>query len=938
MASLFLNPWTMAIGGLLILAPIIIHLINRLRVKRVRWAAMEFLLKAQKKLKRKVILQQLLLLASRCLLVGLLGLLFGRFVGCGSLGGRDSRPTVHLVLLDDSPSMGDGFRGDNGRPTDCFEEAKRALVEQIAPAAAQASSPQTFEVVRLSDLATPRSFGRANSQVIEEMRTYLAGFKPAYVRIPLGDALKRAKELVESLSSKDVGRVIHVLSDFRAADWTADGPAVHDLVQELAASGVKVHFLDVSHPFRKTDAKALPYHDNVGIVEFRPTKSAVARGEPVEFVLRVQNFGNSELKDVQVSIRVNGDENKGGRRVSLPTLPGNQDRTIKVDVLPDRIGTADRPLDRFNIVTAVMETPEPGGIAADNFRHAVIEVKDKLPIFVVEGRPTLKDKREGDGFYLRTIFTNVLGGFTWENKTVRDLESADLRKYSSVFLLNVPVVPEAAAKVLDAYIREGGGVGVFLGPDVRPQEYNKTLYADGQGWFPVPLPERPTEPQSEEQQLLRRFNMQKKLMLRDRGLKTHPAVGGLYTDDRGLPTKDEEELEKYFRFVSINQYWPIRRLGKWKDDKSVTELYCLPNEQPVGNYDGAVQAIENKIPVEEPKFEKAKVVLTKYKDELRKTRSGSDPLFKLANLLDKFLADQRGEGDADEAILREFWATPEMADLRAEVARLRDNTKFGDPFYLAKQHGRGRVTVITTTAGEQWTDWPSAPPGNVSFGPIVKELATYLAGGGADENRNVGDPIDLRFDSTKYRNTVGRAFLSHDPTKDAKAGGAGGASDLAPLVDLGSQTMETEATAYHLKFNETAKPGAYVLNFAQLRPTGSAVDGVDTPDYRAFAFNVDTPREGDLRRAVTDDLSQYAPGAQVHSPADTDWLDGLKNKSKDLSEFATLFLAFLMLLIFEQALAVRMSYHAGANDLAGVAPSAAAAMQQRTAAPVLSEE
>jgi hypothetical protein len=613
----------MAAGAVLIASPIIIHLINRLRVKRVRWAAMEFLLKAQKKLKRKVILQQLLLLALRCLLVGLVGVLFGRFVGCGSLGGKDSRPTMHIALIDDSPSMADAFRGDSGRPTDAFEEAKRVLVEQIVPALAEATSPQSVDVVRMSDFAAPRSFGRANASVVDEVKTYLAAYKTSTVRTPLTAALAKAKEMLDLTSTNDVGRVIHVLSDFRSGDWTADGPAVQELVKDLNSAGVKIHFVDVAHPFRKSDAKALPYHDNIGILEFRPTKSAVARGEPVEFILRVQNFGNSELKDVQFSIRVNGDENKGGRRVSIPTLPGNQDRTVKVEVLLDRTGTPDTPLERFSLVSAVMETPEPGGIAADNARHAVVEVKDKLPFLVIEGRPNLRDKREGDGFYLRTIFSNVLGGYAWETKNVRDLETLDLRRYSCIFLLNVPTVPDAGVKAIDAYLRDGGGVGVFLGPDVRPAEYTKTLYADGTGWFPVPLPERPTEPLPEEQQLLRRFNMQKKLMLRDRGLKTHPAVSGLYTDDRGLPTRDDEELEKYFRFVGIHQYWPIRRLGKWRDDKTITELYCMPNEQPVSNFEGAVQQIENKLPIEEARFEKFKPVLIKFKDELRKVRSGS---------------------------------------------------------------------------------------------------------------------------------------------------------------------------------------------------------------------------------------------------------------------------------------------------------------------------
>ncbi|MEO2089524.1 MAG: BatA domain-containing protein, partial [Gemmataceae bacterium] len=73
----YLNPWSVLAGLLLVSAPIIIHLINRMRYRRIRWAAMEFLLKAQKKMRRKMIIEQLLLLILRCLLMLLLGLLVG---------------------------------------------------------------------------------------------------------------------------------------------------------------------------------------------------------------------------------------------------------------------------------------------------------------------------------------------------------------------------------------------------------------------------------------------------------------------------------------------------------------------------------------------------------------------------------------------------------------------------------------------------------------------------------------------------------------------------------------------------------------------------------------------------------------------------------------------------------------------------------------------
>ena len=74
-AGLFLNPGFLFIAAALISVPIIIHLINRMRFKRIRWAAMEFLLKAQKRTRRRLIIEQLLLLALRCLLIALVGIL-----------------------------------------------------------------------------------------------------------------------------------------------------------------------------------------------------------------------------------------------------------------------------------------------------------------------------------------------------------------------------------------------------------------------------------------------------------------------------------------------------------------------------------------------------------------------------------------------------------------------------------------------------------------------------------------------------------------------------------------------------------------------------------------------------------------------------------------------------------------------------------------------
>src|SRR6187455_68543 len=115
---MFVNPGFLAIGGALVSAPIIIHLINRMRYRRVRWAAMEFLLKSQKRNRRRLIIEQLILLALRCLLVLLIGLLLARFIS-DALALTQPQSTQHVVVLDDTASMGDAWRQD-GQPRVTF--------------------------------------------------------------------------------------------------------------------------------------------------------------------------------------------------------------------------------------------------------------------------------------------------------------------------------------------------------------------------------------------------------------------------------------------------------------------------------------------------------------------------------------------------------------------------------------------------------------------------------------------------------------------------------------------------------------------------------------------------------------------------------------------------------------------------------------------------
>ena len=102
----FINPamlWFLT----LVAIPIIIYIINRQRFKRIWWAAMEFLLRAMKKNRRRIRIENLLLLIIRTLIVLLAVLTVARpQVGAAFFGPLVRKSRNFFFLLDNSYSMG----------------------------------------------------------------------------------------------------------------------------------------------------------------------------------------------------------------------------------------------------------------------------------------------------------------------------------------------------------------------------------------------------------------------------------------------------------------------------------------------------------------------------------------------------------------------------------------------------------------------------------------------------------------------------------------------------------------------------------------------------------------------------------------------------------------------------------------------------------------
>src|SRR5439155_18348383 len=132
-------------GFLLALVPLLIHLINMMRHRRVRWAAMEFLLASYKKHRKWIWLKQLLLLLARmaavALVVAMLAQLKTRDQWLAIFGGR---VTHHYIVLDDSYSMSDRVAGASAL------DAAKHVIGAIVSRATQEDSQQKLTLIRYS--------------------------------------------------------------------------------------------------------------------------------------------------------------------------------------------------------------------------------------------------------------------------------------------------------------------------------------------------------------------------------------------------------------------------------------------------------------------------------------------------------------------------------------------------------------------------------------------------------------------------------------------------------------------------------------------------------------------------------------------------------------------------------------------------------------------
>jgi len=441
----FLNP-LLLFGGLAIASPIIIHLLAKKQIKRVVWAAMRFLKVTVDRNKRKMNIEDILLLILRCLILALLAFALARPSlregGFGGFGGDEAA----ILLVDNSGSMS-ATDGAVSR----FEKAQKAAGQILdgLPAGSRVAVWLVSDTVRESVSEPARDLALARKSIREAKRTDQGTeWQPA---------LRRAVEVLKK--QPGVHKHIYAVTDGQAAGWKGVG----EIRTQLEA---------VKREMRATLVLTTEGEQgNLGIADVRLATALPTVNQPLRFEVSVANFGPAEAGGVAVSLAI--DDEPPAEEQMLDTIAvGGAPKSLSL------FATFREP--GFHTVTARLHSDR---CPFDDQRSFALRVIDEVNVLLVDGDPGA-EPRDSEVFYLRNALTPVPAElrdrFFIKTRTVTgvEFEKTALRDFDAVVLANVVDLSPIAADALQAYVRGGGGLLVFPGSRISVPFYNGLLLGE----------------------------------------------------------------------------------------------------------------------------------------------------------------------------------------------------------------------------------------------------------------------------------------------------------------------------------------------------------------------------------------------------------------------------------------------------------------------------
>ncbi len=423
----FLSPWLL-FGLLGAAIPIFLHLLKRNNPKIIKFPAIEFLRRAEKRVARRLRAKQLLLMAVRVALCVTLALalsrpMFDAKVGAASEVASDGRPLV--FVLDASYPMGYRLSGERllDRARRVFEESLDHL-GQTAPAAL---------VIAGDEIEVPTAAPTLEFSLLRQaVRSAKLGTHPSRVKEALGLA-------VGLLPAG--GRVI-LLSH--------PGTQVSDFISESQDS----------HEFLRIDLANGEPLQNHALLEATAERARELGAGQWRISGRVANFSTEPAKSLSLALKIKGTEVARGL---LDLEPGE----IQTKIFYARLSESEA-------IEAELAL-EPDNLTADDTRPILIDAAPPIHVLAVNGDPN-ENPYLDELFYTEKALTS--GTLHSIDITIVDesaFEEADFKPFDVILMANVNDVSRETSRKLNAFVQAGGGLFLAVGSRTSPSKWNAML-------------------------------------------------------------------------------------------------------------------------------------------------------------------------------------------------------------------------------------------------------------------------------------------------------------------------------------------------------------------------------------------------------------------------------------------------------------------------------
>ena len=460
----FLNPIflsALAFAGI----PLLIHLIRRRKLKVVQWAAMEFLRQSQKKQRRRMRIEELILLALRTLIVALACLAFARPV-THTLGAAllSQNQRVYAVLVvDNSYSMAQ--RGGDGKTS---QERAQAYASQVLTRILKPGD--SVSLVLLSDKpdALINSPSLDRDLVSRRLLTVPLVDRPT-------DYLATAQLVNKLLKTSNAPvKEVYWLSDDQANAWaTSKRDSARPIWQDLGRQA-RITWVSVG-----TD---IAHRDNLVVEAPVLSRELVTPQLPVSIEAKIVNYGAKPRNDILVNLKID-DKQADIKRVSVG--PGGN---VIARFPQTRFPTTGTHVGRIELADAA----HIDGLERDNSANFVVRCRDRIKVLVQDMHPA-SDPTKSDSFYLLNA---MAPGGAQESLAAKLREGPGmggvvLRDYDVVILTGVSGLATGDKRALTEYVKAGGGLMLFPGSGTEASRVNADLGGEG-GLLPARLTSKKT--------------------------------------------------------------------------------------------------------------------------------------------------------------------------------------------------------------------------------------------------------------------------------------------------------------------------------------------------------------------------------------------------------------------------------------------------------------